>query len=465
MSQIAQFSIADLNKGQKEAFELLKDFLVKHGSSQFCLMGFAGTGKSYLVKRLINYIHLKHPSFKIAVTAPTNKAVRVLSKASTIKDLRVSYQTIHKLLGLKEVIHTDGKITFETAFDSRNEINNYKVLIVDEVSMLDDTLFHMLQPYVQKVKIIYMGDPAQIPPVNKPDCIPFHDEKKIFFDFKEYKLTEIMRQSIDNPIIEASFNIRNNLTKRYPIENVQTKVNEKNNGIIRIDPNKRDDRDSAMQLFEKYFKSPEFERDADYAKVIAWRNKTVDKTNSIIRNIIYGVDSAKAKIVNGEKLVVRKPIIEGLNIILFTTSEELVVDEFDVATDLYKTETGMVRLKYYDTIVTAIDIEGKEYQRSIKILHEDSQADFDITASKLKDHAVKTKGAQRSWPIYYEFLRMFADVGYNYCSTIHKAQGSTYKNVFIIEDDIDMNPNIFERNRIKYTAYSRPSDKLFILKR
>lgn len=460
-----QFNITDLNNGQKEAFELFKEFLIKHNSTQFCLMGFAGTGKSYLVKRLINYIHLKHPSFKIAVTAPTNKAVRVLSKASSIKDLRVTYQTIHKLLGLKEVIHTDGKITFETAFDSKNEINQFKVLIVDEVSMLDDALFTMLQPYVNKVKIIYMGDPAQIPPVNRPDCIPFNDEKKIYFDFKEYKLTEIMRQSVDNPIIEASFKIRNNLTKRNPIEDIQTKLNEKNNGVIRIDPNKREERDSTMKLFEKYFKCPEFEKDADYAKVIAWRNKTVDKTNAIIRNIIYGIDRAKAKIVNGEKLVVRKPIIEGLNIILFTTSEELTVDEFDVATDLHKTEAGIVRLKYYDTIVTAIDIEGTEYKRSIKILHEDSQNDFNITAAKLKEHAVKTKGAQRSWPIYYEFLRKFADVGYNYCSTIHKAQGSTYKNVFIIEDDIDMNPNIFERNRIKYTAYSRPTDKLFILKR
>lgn len=428
-------------------------------------MGFAGTGKSYLVKKLINYIHTKYPGYKIAVTAPTNKAVRVLSKASTsITDLRVTYQTIHKLLGLKEVIHTDGKITFESEFNIKNEINNFKVLIVDEVSMLDDSLFTMLQPYVNKVKIIYMGDPAQIPPVNKPDCIPFNEEKKIFFDFKEYKLTEIMRQSVDNPIIETSFQIRNNLTKRYPIEDVQTKLTDKNHGIVRIDPNKQTERDLAMDLFRQYFKCAEFEKDADYAKVIAWRNKTVDKTNNIIRNIIYG-EGAKQKIVIGEKLVVRKPIVEGLNVILFTTSEELTVDEFDVATDLYKTSTGTVRLKYYDTIVNAIDIEGKEYQRTIKILHEDSKHDFDTTAEALKANAVKTKGAQRAWPVYYEFLRMFADVGYNYCSTIHKAQGSTYKNVFIIEDDIDMNPDIYERNRIKYTAYSRASDRLFILKR
>lgn len=45
-----------------------------------------------------------------------------------------------------------------------------------------------------------------------------------------------------------------------------------------------------------------------------------------------------------------------------------------------------------------------------------------------------------------------------------KVQGSTYKNVFLLEDDIDMNPNIVERNRIKYTAVTRPTENLFVIK-
>ena len=84
----------------------------------------------------------------------------------------------------------------------------------------------------------------------------------------------------------------------------------------------------------------------------------------------------------------------------------------------------------------------------------------------LKAYAITKKGydAKKAWVKYYEFMRQFADVGYNYAITCHKAQGSTYKNVFIIEDDIDTNQNIFERNRIKYTAYTRPTDKLFVIK-
>lgn len=457
------FDITDLNTGQKEAFELFKTFLGTRDGSMFILRGYAGTGKTYLVKRLIKYIHTKYPGFKVAVTAPTNKAVKVLAKTSSIKDLRVNYQTVHKLLGLKEEIQLDGKIKFvKNTFDT-NEIERYKILIVDEVSMLDDELFTEIQTYSRKLKIIFMGDPAQIPPVNRPDCIPFNDEKKIYFDFKEFTLKEIMRQGLDNPIVESSFKIRNNLTKRYPIDDIQTTLNQKEKGVVRINVNNADERATVPGLFEKYFKSFEFGLDPDHAKVIAWRNVTINKTNNIIREILYGKNPSKIMV--GEKLVCNKPITDGLSIIIFNTNDEMTVEEFNIASDLVEAVNGKTRLNYYDTQVVSLDIEGKEFRRHIKILHEDSEKDFAIVANALKENAKLLKGAHRSWLKYYEFLREFADVGYNYAITAHKAQGSTYKNVFIIEDDIDMNPNVYERNRIKYTSYSRPTDKLFILKR
>jgi ATP-dependent exoDNAse (exonuclease V) alpha subunit len=74
------------------------------------------------------------------------------------------------------------------------------------------------------------------------------------------------------------------------------------------------------------------------------------------------------------------------------------------------------------------------------------------------------KGDKSLWVKYYKAQQAFADVAYNYAITAHKSQGSTYKNVFVIEDDIDFNTNIVERNKIKYTSYTRPTDKLFIFK-
>lgn len=457
------FDITDLNEGQQKAFEQLKVFMAKRDDTMCIVAGFAGTGKTFLIKRFIKYLHIKYPGFRVAVTGPTNKSVKVLAKSSGMKDVRVNYQTVHKLLGLKEEIQNDGKIKFTKSFSDKNEIDQYKVLIIDEVSMLDDELFIEIQANSRKLKIIFMGDPAQIPPVNRPDCIPFNSEKNIYYNFINCSLSEIMRQSQDNPIIKASFGIRNNLTKHYPIDEVYTTVNEKGNGIIRIDANKDSDRMETMKLFEKYFKCKEFNDDPDHAKVIAWRNKTIDKTNNIIRSILYGKEPGKIMI--GEKLVCNKPIMDGLNIIIFNTNDELSVEEFNVASDIFVSSAGKNRLNYYDTTVLSFDVEGKEIRRRIKILHESSQNEFNAIANSLKSFAIEQKGAHRSWPKYYEFLRMFAEVGYNYSITAHKSQGSTYKNVFVLEDDIISNTDIKTRNRILYTVYSRASEKLFVIKR
>jgi ATP-dependent exoDNAse (exonuclease V) alpha subunit len=83
----------------------------------------------------------------------------------------------------------------------------------------------------------------------------------------------------------------------------------------------------------------------------------------------------------------------------------------------------------------------------------------------LKIKAIQTKGRNKSWIRYYGFIRRYADVSYGYAITAHKSQGSTYNTTFVLDDDINMNFNVVERNRIKYTAYTRASKKLYVLKR
>jgi ATP-dependent exoDNAse (exonuclease V) alpha subunit len=101
----------------------------------------------------------------------------------------------------------------------------------------------------------------------------------------------------------------------------------------------------------------------------------------------------------------------------------------------------------------------------IDILHESSQSEFNRIANNLKQIAIEKKGKEKSWVKYYDFLRRFADVSYAYAITAHKSQGSTYTTAFVLEDDIDVNIDVIERNRIKYTSYTRSSKKLYVLKR
>jgi len=461
--------ISTLNGDQKKSFDELKDFIYdKNDDSIYVLKGWAGTGKTYCVSFLVRYVlDVIYPNknwYKIAVTGPTNKSVRVIKKTTGIKNPRVTFQTIHKLLGLTERITSDGQQEFVNQGDFEPQIKKTKLLIIDEVSMLNDDLFHEILRYRSDIKIICMGDPAQIPPVGKPDCIPFMDELLEMYGIKTLELKTIMRQKGDNPIIDTSVLIRTDLENPYIETGVESNLNDRGEGIEFLNLNSSSIRESFNDILSSYFNSEEFKEDPEYSKIIAWRNKTVEKMNQLVRKVIYGDESIGSKILLGEKLIANNPIIE-MGQILFNTNDEFTVDKFEIKTEKVRVADEEGGLKYYETGVTFLNDEDKKITYFIDILHEDSESYFFVLANKLKKIAIDKKGKEKSWIKYYDFIRRFADVSYAYSITAHKSQGSTYTTAFVLEDDIDVNPNVVERNRIKYTAYTRSSKKLYVLKR
>ena len=60
-------------------------------------------------------------------------------------------------------------------------------------------------------------------------------------------------------------------------------------------------------------------------------------------------------------------------------------------------------------------------------------------------------------------IDIFAQLNYGYCITVHKSQGSTFKNVFIDIFDIFENKNKEEVLKCLYTAITRTSDSLELL--
>ena len=469
--------LESLNSDQKTAFKDLRDFICDKGDdSVYVLKGWAGTGKTYCVSVLVRYvlevIHPTHNWYRIAVTGPTNKSVRVIKKTSGLKNPRVSFQTIHKMLGLTERITKEGVQEFVNQGDFQPKIKTVKLLIIDEVSMLNDDLFQEVLKYRDRIKIICMGDPAQIPPVGRPDCIPFREELAAGYRIKTLSLKQIMRQKKDNAIIESSVAIRSELGRsKNPVEPI-TKLNEKGEGIEFLNLNIPETRKGFSEILRRYFVTDEFKKDSEYAKIIAWRNKTVATMNDVIRKVIYGDEALGSKILVGEKLIANNPIIQGESIVL-NTNDEFSVDSFIIDSDDLRyhvsdhpdAEPFPITLKYYETVVSYLDDEDETVRVNIQILHEDSEMDFKKLANLLKLRAIEKKGKDKSWLVYYNFLRKYADVNFAYAISCHKSQGSTYNTTFVLEDDIDMNWNIVERNRIKYTAYTRSSRKLYVLKR
>ena len=60
------------------------------------------------------------------------------------------------------------------------------------------------------------------------------------------------------------------------------------------------------------------------------------------------------------------------------------------------------------------------------------------------------------------FISLFATFKYNHALTVHKSQGSTYKQAIINIKNIEMNPNKKEKKRLLYTAITRASDLVIL---
>jgi exodeoxyribonuclease-5 len=491
--KISEALIEGLNKDQLNAFTEIISYLRYPEHHGVVLKGYAGTGKTFLVKRIIEYITTIYPNRRIAVTAPTNKAVHVLSKNSPFTDEsavfeewnapeeRIVFSTIHKLLGLKEKITSSGEQKFVSSKDT--SILEYKYLIVDEVSMLNDEIFLQLMKFEGKVQFIFMGDPAQIPPVGKEHCIPFmetypmlpkrKDNVPTRISLKKLELKEIMRQKGEHPIIRISMLLRENLDKLNPIE-YKTCLTKDNKGIVII--NSATDRHKIRKVIDLYFHSKQYKENIDFIKIIAWRNKTVKYLNQIVRESLFGKDCDRFNI--GDKLIANAALFsrspsrwgEGFEYqVKAYTSEEFIIEKKE---KMHKSFTEFVKNSpiasfegdFWKLIVLSLNSnEDLPCRTTLYVVHEDCVKDYNNRLAALKAHATSNR-CINSWRMYFNMLKWNDNVIYNYAITAHKSQGSTYNNVILIEEDLDFNMNIIERNRIKYTAYTRAKDKMYVLR-
>lgn len=430
------------------------------------LEGWAGTGKTFITQELLTELI---SNYATAVTATTNKAVKVIYKAlgklATDGGI-VAVCTIHSLLGLKERIGQNGEITFEPDRSIPRKIDDVDYVLIDESSMLPDELFMECVLYSKRgVKFLFVGDGYQIPPVGKVSSIPFNKEDSEIYSITRSVLTKIVRQAAGNPIIALSVLIRERPNYRGVLADLYPEATlTGGEGIAYLQRNEVATFDT---LLEKLYTSPKFKEDADYVKTIAWRNVTVNKLNAKIR--AYYLPDAKEVFVEGDKLVANTPIIEDIEgrvITIYSTNEEFEVSEVrkgvvsmeEQSFDTYVLKTFQVNFIAGSRVVT---------YKTIEVIHEGSEALLEKVLKAIKNLAMDLKDNPKmraeTWTRYYALARRFADVKYNYCLTIHKSQGSTYENCIVMEDDLNCNPNILERSKIKYTAVTRASKRLIVV--
>ena len=411
--------------------------ILDHGN-RLVITGKAGTGKTTLVNFLLKELKLreKGSGYKKSVcSAPTNKAVKVLKNKIDRKVNENYFLTTHSALKLKRNINfKTGGITFkpEKIYNGNVPLKWVSILIIDEASMLNSNLLKYIEEYSDRIKVIFIGDEAQLPPVGEPHSPVFYS------DYPTLELTEIIRQKENNPIIELSRNT--SLIKSK--EDNRTSIG----GYIFSD--------NLAQVISTLAAV----NGSDELKYLAWTNREVDYINFKVREYIYG-DPKKIEV--GESLIFNAPYDD------YFTNEEIVVQELKVierTMDAYRAinpNYNTSNLGVAKEISKQIIVKTYIINKTIVVLHEDSEKLYKETLKEIK--SLIGLGLL-SWIAYYTFMESFADIKYNHAITVHKSQGSTYNKTIINIQDLNFNRNIEEREKLLYTAITRAEELVILYK-
>lgn len=447
-------------------------------SKRLVIKGSAGVGKTYMVNELIKELMVKfniYSANQIYCSASTNKAVGVLKEKVT-ED--VTFITAHAALKMKRKIDKKtGKKSFEPSFHEKYPpLQGVKLFIIDEASMIPLHLLYYIEEYATRFNcvVIYIGDNKQLNPVGETDSpvflgrptyhnkgmyteVPegfshlrhYPDYDVLFQEYAEVELTEIVRQKGGNPIIDLSRNLDS-------IKSKQDMRNEIGGYIYTYDE-------------EKIIETLAAINGTDELKYLAWSNKDVDTMNMKVRKRIYGTP---AKIELGESIVFDEPYGD-----YFTNQEVKVSTLHKRKKKFYFLEQavyggtdimGELELEYYSinpteqkkTIPGSWEYSDEiDLKDNIIIVHENSEK---ILTDKLRElNAIASRGLI-PWTEYYAFLEQFAQIKYNHALTVHKSQGSTFGKAIVNIKNINFNQDVYERERLLYTAITRAADLLIL---
>ena len=374
----------------------------KNNEPYTVISGYAGVGKSTLIRFIIAALDLD-PHF-IAYIAYTGKAAQVLRNKGCPNAM-----TAHRLL-YKSHPRNDGTFIHIPV----ESLAPYKLIVVDEVSMLPKKMWEQLLSY--GVHVIALGDPGQLPPVaaeNNGALLTPH----IFLD-------EVMRQAAESEIIQLTMDIRAGKPLEYKT-GTEVKIVDRNELL-----------------------KPGFLYWGD--QIICGKNDTRRYINAKMREGIWKDDYQIEPIV-GDKIICLRNDWDRAN-----ASGDAMVNGL----------TGtLTYIRYADT-----PAEINPFMKKTPII--DFQPDYEDAAPfvgvevdyKLftEGTTTVTRGYNSNWK---KIPKQFHphEFDYGYAITCHKSQGSEFNKVIVLEEFLKSETR---EDHVKwlYTAATRAAQKLIIVK-
>lgn len=475
------------------------------------IIGNAGTGKTFLTCHII---HALIQSKRVCVAAYTNKAVKNIRQEYSrmfqhSKDTK--FITTTKLFNKQMVRDADGKLEFVFP-ENKNEVDeeleeteegfvynqpkfvdDYDVIFIDEASMIPKEEFKILQK-TNTVKIIFIGDDAQLPPVNARRSIVFKNVPNTL------KLTHIRRTNHPD-IQQLSGMFRKLKTFKGMLSSfglidarqLCTELGHSPNIVLYCNP------ETFKQSIREHFK-----QECANKHIITYSNPKCTTYTEIAREQFA---DSRTPYVCGERIVFR----EHYTVVTRTGVSRYVWD--DDSGRLYDRELMKLvrkpRLYYAKTdeaFVRSIRLENLYhdlthqrynvwcislgYDQLIFQIHEDDRVRYKRNVYKVKmacverakpffemmakfpsQRQVYKSRIKQIWTDYNIGEKAFdVPIDYGYAQTVYKSQGSTYQTVFIdtrniLKCPVESTIKNKERMLMKrvYTAITRTSCELHLL--
>jgi hypothetical protein len=481
------FSKYTLTTGQSSLIDELDKFL-SNETSCFLLKGYAGTGKTFLMKGLIDF--LLQNNRKFVISAPTGRASKVISQKTKHKACTI-HRAIYSSKELKEfkIKDEDGTETFKFYFEVRkNEDPTNTVYIIDEASMisnvyaegeffrfgsgflLKDLITHInFDNNDNKRKIIFIGDNAQLPPVNmnfSPALNGKYLQENCGLNSNEFELTEVVRQKADSGILHNATKIRKSLK-----ENIFNKLD--------IETDFEDiNKTKYEELLPKYLQACNNRIDEETI-IVAYSNSAVKGYNDFVRNHFFpnqktitigdkvillsnNYNYPQMELLNGDIgfVVDISPTTESRTIQLKRKNNKNVVEEINVPLTFRNVTITFTDEDFKNHNIECKIIENLLYSHQRDLSSDELKAlyiDFKIRNKNLKSGTQAFKDALRS-DKYFNALR----IKFGYAITCHKAQGGEWANTFL---NCKTSMGYFNSSYFRwlYTGITRAKENLYTL--
>jgi exodeoxyribonuclease V len=445
---------------QAKGFEKIAHFLSDAPDDSLLLIkGYAGTGKTTLIGHLVQ--QLGRIRKKSVLMAPTGRAAKVLSAYAGKNAL-----TIHKKIYFPKVDSGGGSVQFSL----KENKHTHTIFIVDESSMIGDdrqqsklfengSLLHDLVHYVtngEKCKLIFVGDTAQLPPVNL-GLSPALDEQELAAQFNAtvYSITleDVVRQQAESGILFNATSIRELL------------VGDQFEGFkFHLEGFKDVQRIIEGNEFLELLNNALDQDGIDQTVLIVRSNKRANLYNKSIRERILFLESDLAV---GDQLMVVKNNYFWLGAdsqpSFIANGDVIRINRINKYVDRYDMKFAEVSAQMvdypdepaFDTVLLLETLNSE----TANLSYEQSQLLYQKVSL---DHANEKSKYKRFLKVKNDPFFNALQVKYSYAITCHKSQGGQWKNVFVEQPYLPEGPNK-DYFRWLYTALTRAQEHLFLI--